>query len=243
MRLVRVGAALAGAITAAFMVVPGLAAGEPTDGQRPMIIDGQLAQSGPWAARLFANGREQCSATIIAPKWILTARHCVDGPAEYTFHIGNLDQTQGESATAVAIHLSAEADLALAELDHEVTAEYAPLGESSAVAAGQTVQIYGWGATCTNRPEIECQSQFLKVANVDVTTTNCSDFHGGVAVCATRGDGIAAGGDSGGPMFATSPADGRSYQVGVASTSDRQTVTAYANLTRYREWIAGIAGV
>jgi secreted trypsin-like serine protease len=123
-----------------------------------------------------------------------------------------------------------------------VSATYSPLGDSSAVSVGQTVQLYGWGATCTDRPEIECQSQLLKVANVDVTDTACSDYRGGTAVCVTRGDGIAAGGDSGGPMFATAP-DGSYVQVGVASTSDRQNFSAYTNITQYRDWIAGIAGV
>ncbi len=32
-------------------------------------------------------------------------------------------------------------------------------------------------------------------------------------------------------------------QVGVASTSDRQTSTAYSNVTAYRSWIKSIAGV
>ncbi|CAM5727869.1 Trypsin-like serine protease OS=Streptomyces microflavus OX=1919 GN=G3I39_20105 PE=3 SV=1 [Streptomyces microflavus] len=32
-------------------------------------------------------------------------------------------------------------------------------------------------------------------------------------------------------------------QVGVASTSDRQTTTAYTNVTAYRSWIQSIAGV
>ena len=84
--------------------------------------------------------------------------------------------------------------------------------------------------------------QGLKVADVGVTDTACSDFMGGIAVCANRGDGITAGGDSGGPMFATAP-DGSYVQVGVASTSDRQSFTAYGNVTQYRDWIAGIAGV
>lgn len=243
MRFVRVGAVLAGAVLAALGVLSSAASAEPTEDVRPAIIDGGNAESGPWAARLFANGRENCSATIIAPTWILTAEHCVAGGATYTFHIGNLDQTQGEEATAVDIQTHPSADLALAKLDREVQATYSPLGTADAVEVGQTVQLYGWGATCTDRPEIECQSQFLKVANVDVTSTSCSDYRGGIAVCATRGDGIAAGGDSGGPMFATSPVDGGYYQVGVASTSDRQTTTAYTNLTQYRDWISEIAGV
>ena len=81
------------------------------------------------------------------------------------------------------------------------------------------------------------QSRYLKVANVRVTSPQCSDYEGGVAVCANRIDGITAGGDSGGPMFASG------HQVGVASTSDRQYSTAYTNITQYRSWISQVAGV
>lgn len=241
MRLSRVGAALAGVALALFLS-PLANADQPAGNVRPAIIDGNNATSGPWAARLFVDGRENCSATIIAPTWILTAQHCVAGEGTYTFHIGSLDQTQGESATGVAIHIHPTADLALVELDHAVTATYAPLGNPGAVAPGDTVQVYGWGATCTDRPEIECQSPVLKFANVSVSSVNCADFRGGTAVCANRVDGITAGGDSGGPMFATAP-DGSYVQVGVASTSDRQSFTAYGNVTVYRDWIAGLAGV
>ena len=240
MRLSRVGVALAGVALAVFLS-PQAGADEPAN-VSPMIIDGSTATNAPWAARLFVDGRENCSATIIAPTWILTAQHCVAGGGTYTFHIGNLDQTQGESATGVSIHTHPSADFALVELDHAVTATYSPLGSPGAVAVGDTVQVYGWGATCTDRPEIECQSQFLKVANVSVSSINCSDYRGGTAVCANRIDGITAGGDSGGPMFATAP-DGSYVQVGVASTSDRATFTAYGNLTVYRDWIASVAGV
>ncbi|GAB1508823.1 S1 family peptidase [Actinophytocola sp. KF-1] len=244
MRIGRVGAALAGAALAALGVLGGGTANAdvPPGNVGPAIIDGGNATSGPWAARLFVDGQENCSATIIAPTWILTAEHCVAGSGTYTFHIGDLDQTQGEQATGVAIHTNPEADLALVELDHAVTATYSPLGNPDAVEVGETVQVYGWGATCTDRPEIECQSQLLKVANVQVSAVDCTDYRGGTAVCANRVDGITAGGDSGGPMFATAP-DGSYVQVGVASTSDRQTFTAYANLTAYRDWIASIAGV
>jgi V8-like Glu-specific endopeptidase len=38
---------------------------------------GTTASSGPWAARLFVDGRQNCTATIIAPQYILTAKHCV----------------------------------------------------------------------------------------------------------------------------------------------------------------------
>ena len=240
MRLSRVGAVLAGVALAVFLSPQAGADESGTVG--PAIIDGGNATDAPWAARLFVDGQENCSATIIAPTWVLTAQHCVTSGGAYTFHIGSLDQTQGESATGVSIHTHPTADLALVELDHAVTATYSPLGSPGDVATGATVQVYGWGATCTDRPEIECQSQYLKVANVSVSSIGCSDYRGGTAVCADRVDGITAGGDSGGPMFSTAPGGGY-VQVGVASTSDRQSFTAYGNVTVYRDWIASIAGV
>jgi len=243
MRFLKVGAVIAGAATLAFGgVITAQSMAESAGDQRPMIIDGGYAENAPWAARLFVDGQENCSATIIAPKFILTAEHCVAGAGTYTFHIGNLDQTQGEEATGVNITTHDTADLAIVELDREVQATYAPLGNADAVAVGQDVQVYGWGATCTDKPEIECQSQLLKVATVNVFATDCSDYRGGIAVCANRGDGITAGGDSGGPMFSTAP-DGSYVQVGVASTSDRATETAYGNITQYRDWISSVAGV
>ncbi|WP_433265220.1 hypothetical protein ACQPZF_37290 [Actinosynnema sp. CS-041913] len=53
---------------------------------------------------------------------------------------------------------------------------------------------------------------------------------------------MGAGGDSGGPVFATSPADGKPHQVGVASTSDRSSRSSCTAVTRYRDRIRSCAG-
>ncbi len=221
-------------------VVPAASAAPPPEDDpvyTPQIIGGGFASNAPWAARLFVNGRQTCSASIIAPQFVLTARHCVSS-GTHTFRIGSLDQLSGGTvATGTTITRHPTADLAIVRLSQAVQATYSPLGTTANVAAGQTVQIYGWGATCTNQPEINCQSRLLKVANVVVTTVNGRDAFGGIAVTARRGNGIAAGGDSGGPMF------GAGRQVGVASTSNRSTVTNYTNITRYRPWIQSVAGV
>lgn len=210
----------------------------------PTIIDGGEAKDAPWAARLFQNGKEACTSTIIAPEWILTAQHCVEGAENgLSFNIGSLNQHEGEQAKGAEVQVHPSADLALVRLDRAVQAEPAPLGEPGGVQQGQTVQTYGWGATCNDRPENECQSDKLKVANVQVTDLACTDYRGGPATCAKRGDGIPAGGDSGGPMFAKNPEDGKAYQVGVASTSDRQQQTAYASVMAARDWIKSVAGV
>ncbi|MBB5955201.1 secreted trypsin-like serine protease [Saccharothrix tamanrassetensis] len=248
MRLNRALSAVVGAATALIsalaMTTLAPAAQAQESDVTPYIIGGGTAGNAPWAARLFRNGQQNCSATIIAPTWILTAQHCVASSGTYTFRVGSLDQTTGGTlVTATRIIQHPSVDLALAQLDRSVSATYAPLGTTSAVQTGQTVQLYGWGATCTNQPEINCQSRYLKVANTRVTSVNGRDYRGGVAISVTRVDGIAAGGDSGGPMFATSPVDGKRYQVGVASTSDRSRTSNYTAVTRYRDWIRSYAGV
>lgn len=247
MSLVRSISRAAGVALAAVALVAPAAQAAPTQAPptapEPMIIDGRYAESTHGAARLFQNGREACSATIIAERWILTAQHCVEGAHDaLSFHVGSLDQTQGQEVQGVAVEVHPSADLALVRIDRALQTEYAPLGDPGDAQVGETVQTFGWGATCTDRPEIECQSRRLKVADVTVTDTSCSDYRGGTAICANRGDGIPAGGDSGGPMFARG-ADGQYVQVGVASTSDRSSRTAYANITRYRSWISSVAGV
>jgi len=232
---VTIGAALA-LVTAAPQATA--APPEPGGGATPMIIGGGNAANAPWAARLFVNGQQNCTATIIAAQYILTAKHCVSSSGSYSFRIGSLDQTSGGTvANGVAITRHSRADIAIVRLDRSVSATYSPLGTASDVYVDQTVQVYGWGATCTGQPEINCQSRYLKYADVRVRQVNCRDYTGGVAICARRINGITAGGDSGGPMFAS----GR--QVGVASTSDRANNTAYTNITSYRSWISSVAGV
>ncbi|WP_447035154.1 S1 family peptidase [Streptomyces sp. DSM 118878] len=245
MRISRLVPALAATAMAVLGLAPTAAAQTGTstappsvaavDSPKP-IIGGGYASNAPWAARLFSNGRQTCSATIIAPTWILTAKHCVSG-GNLSFRIGSLDQTSGgTTANGTSIRNHASSDLSLVQLDRSVSGSYARLGSPGSVSVNQTVQVYGWGATSQCGSEINCQSRLLKVANV-VVTGGCRDAYQGQAICARRGDGITAGGDSGGPMMANG------VQVGVASTSDRQTTTAYTNVTAYRSWIQSIAGV
>ena len=235
----RVLTAIAGAFLAALTLAPVASAAPEDPDMSPMIIGGSNATNFPYAARLFVNGRENCSATKIAPQWILTAEHCVASSGTYTFRAGSLDQTSGgQLVTGTQIIKHPSVDLALVKVNTSMSSPFSPLGTTSDVAVGQTVKLYGWGATCTNQPEINCQSRYLKVANTRVTSVNGQDYRGGRAVSVTRVDGIAAGGDSGGPMFSSN-----GKQVGVASTSDRSTRSNYTHVGAYRSWIRQYAGV
>ncbi len=233
-------AGLALSVLASVGLVPGAGAAPAQEpGVGIDVIGGDFATDAPWAARLFTDGQEFCTGALIAPTYVLTAEHCLTqrpGTVK-TFRIGSLDQTSGGvTATAVAFWVNAEADLGVARLDRSVHTTYAQLGEPGDVGVSDIVQVYGWGATCTDLPEIECQSRFLKVADVKVTKLTGEDYKGGVAICAKRVDGIPAGGDSGGPMFAGDRV------VGVASTSDRVKRTCYASVVHYRDWIHAVSG-
>ena len=108
---------------------------------------------------------------------------------------------------ATSVHEAPDSNIALVGIDQQVRTEYAPLGSEGDVEVGDQAEVYGWGATRTDKPEIECQSQLLKVAKVSVTSIDCPDGAAGVSVCANG------------------------KQVGAASTSDRQSYTAYINIT------------
>ncbi|MCS0635662.1 trypsin-like serine protease [Streptomyces sp. LP05-1] len=242
MRITRLVPALAATALSVLTLAPTASAQAPAPAAVPQatavqpIIGGGYANNAPWAARLFSNGQQTCSASIIAPTWILTAKHCVSGGG-LSFRIGSLDQSSGGTvANGVSVYNNSSADLSLVKLDRSVSATYARLGQPGSVSVNQTVQVYGWGATSQCGSEINCQSRYLKVADV-IVTGGCQDAYNGSAICARRGNGITAGGDSGGPMVANGA------QVGVASTSDRQTTTAYTNVTAYRSWIKSVAGV
>ncbi|MFF8868410.1 S1 family peptidase [Streptomyces sp. NPDC015139] len=234
-------ACAATAISALALLAPAASAAPQADppvsaGSR--IVGGGQAANGFGAVRMIKNGRGWCSASIIAPTWVLTAKHCVGGAM--SFRIGSLNQSSGGTVANGTQVFTGSGDLALVRLDRAVSATYARLGQPGTVRAGSGAQVYGWGATrpgsqC-NGGEAGCQSPTLKVANVTVTGFD-RDAAGGSAIAARSGDGVASGGDSGGPMMVNG------VQVGVASTSDRVSRMYYTDVTAYRPWIRSITGV
>ena len=94
----------------------------------------------------------------------------MSGNGTYTFRAGSLDQTSGgQLVTAVPDH---QAPVGRPGARAGSTDDVGPVlaaRHDHGRAHGQTVQLYGWGATCTNQPEINCQSRYLKVANTRVT--------------------------------------------------------------------------
>ncbi|MFD5092028.1 S1 family peptidase [Amycolatopsis thailandensis] len=211
----------------ALLCAAGLAAVTPAAGAAP-IIDGGYARSAPWAAMIERNSQQWCSGSIISAGWVLTAKHCIDHPgSSYSVRVGNVDHQAGTYAGVSTIYTPySGADIALLKLDRSVTTTYASLGTS--VATGDTEYVYGWGYTSNNSNVLE---RYLKVARMSVTSV------GNGLIGAYRGDGVTAGGDSGGPVFVGGK------QVAVHIAGDAKANSTHTSISANRTWIRNTSGV
>ncbi|MDG4821945.1 trypsin-like serine protease [Asanoa sp. WMMD1127] len=223
-------AALAIGLTGAFLA-PSAAGAAPVGPTDPaQIIGGGTVSSAPWAAAVLSNGSFTCSGTIIAPTWVLTARHCISG--SMSVRVGSVNRTSGGVTRTVSATYS-RYDLALMRLSSSVSTSYVTLS-SAYPPVNSTNTIYGWGMTCYSGCSA---STVLKTASVRVTSTNVTDAYGGRAIRSTRINGNAWRGDSGGPQFYNGA------QVGVASTADGVNIQNYGSVAYNRAWIQSTAGV
>ncbi|MEV1288401.1 trypsin-like serine protease [Micromonospora sp. NPDC049679] len=207
------------------LVAPGAAVAAPQP-----IIGGGTVSSAPWAAAILSNGSFTCSGTIIASRWVLTARHCLGGTM--SVRVGSVNRTSGGVTSGVSATYS-QYDLALLQLSTAVNTSYVSLS-SSYPPVNSNNTIYGWGMTCYSGCSA---STVLKTATVQVTSTNVTDAYGGRAIRSTRVNGNAWKGDSGGPQFYNGA------QVGVASTADGQSIQNYGSVAYNRSWIRSVSGV
>ncbi|MFI9382707.1 S1 family peptidase [Kutzneria sp. NPDC052558] len=230
-----------GVIAAALVGAAVLAAPVAEAAVSPDIIGGTQVSSAPWGAQVFWNsgGSEfdgfECSGTIIAPQWVMTAHHCQSSNGMHV-KVGNVNFDQGTNVAVDRQVTSPNGDIALLHLATAVQTTYMQLG-SADPATGSTNQIYGWGRTLNQSPP----ASVLRTANVRVTGRS-TDAYGGRAIASTGINGAAWHGDSGGPEVANG------VQVGVASTagnsgSNPQGVQNYASVAASRSWIRSTAGV
>ncbi|KAM8903438.1 ST14 transmembrane serine protease matriptase a [Spinachia spinachia] len=239
------------------------------------IVGGENTEEGefPWQVSLHVKGSGHvCGASIISPKWLVTAAHCVQDdtrtrysqPGTWEAYLGL--HIQGNTKTSVVKRnlkqiiphpnynaYTYDNDIALMELDSPVTySDYIrPIclpAPQHTFPAGNTVWITGWGAT----REGGFAAKVLQKAEVRIINpTVCNDLMQGQITSRMLCAGVLTGGvdacqgDSGGPL--SSPSGSRMFLAGVVSWGDgcarRNKPGIYTTVTKFRGWVKEKTGV
>ncbi len=229
MRHVRIATALVSAVL--FLGCAGSTDDSESTGSRSqLIVGGKVATMYPEAAYLDIDftsaGGVVCSASLIAPKVILTAGHCVDTHAKWTAHVGSESRT---STSAVTYDWNEKGstsvnplhhDIGLVFLDTAITIATYPTLASSPLANGSKVTNVGRinNGTITNQ---------LYMADTTVTSGASVGYPYDYA-----SSDVIQPGDSGGPDFASGTHDLVSVNSGAGGNTE-----VLARVDLVRDWI------
>lgn len=244
------------------------AEGELTPGD-PKIIGGEIADVGDWTSTvaLFANnndGTPFCGGALIAPRWVLTAAHCVIGENTNNLFVWvgseNLNDNgggEGIKVKKIITHpkyntVTFENDLALLELKSETAVYAIPLfiGE---VEEGTQAAVVGWGSRNIDpltglgfNPSRLLYELQLPIVGLAQCRRIMEDQHhmGPVTktmICAgtLQGGQDTCQGDSGGPLMVNQ--NDQTRLVGIVSwgigCAEAQTYGVYTRVNSFSKWI------
>jgi secreted trypsin-like serine protease len=215
------------------VALAGLAPARADEGRRPVreVVGGDVAPAGrfPWMVRLSMG----CGGTLIAPRVVLTAGHCVHGTGPDTgigVTAGVVDLSSPDAITARSVAVirapgfrteTRGSDWAVVALDRAVDRPTIRLARGDAGNEG-TFVVMGWGLVREDSGRQERRLRYATVSTVPDTDCAADYRHAGVdlvgedSICA-GGHGVdTCQGDSGGPMVGRD-GSGQWVQVGIVS--------------------------
>jgi trypsin len=204
-------------ISALALVLPSHALAKTTSPNGSDIIGGEIVpRIYPWSVALVERGggpitsRFFCSASLIEPQWVVTARHCTESPSwpgngDVIVVIGrrDLSSLEGQTRSVSTVYQHPIADIALIRLTTSSTQQDLQLagpGESADWGVGSEARIYGYGVFEFGGTET---SEFLRRAELQIDLFTSDHFD----LLASFSGRTACYGDSGGP-FITSTRNG-----------------------------------
>lgn len=261
-------------VIAALISVAAFGALTPTAEARfaPRVVGGDVAgpEEAPWAAALVSGegaalASQLCGATVIAPRAVVTAAHCLEDTYDsFDVVIGRkrLSSTEGERIPVAAIRVNPSFytyaprnDVAVLLLSRPTSAPALPLAagtDGALTADGATVRVYGWGTiksggftssddlrvgAMQTLSDVECRRRWPGVSSKSGQLCATGPFGGLPAACS---------GDSGGPLVGGEGLGAR--LVGLPSyggdrCGDPEEPLVFTLVASFAPWIARQAGI
>lgn len=229
-------AVVSASILAASLVACSGAEGDPVAQNESAIINGDPIVFENIGIGLMLGPGGGCSATILTPKWVLTAQHCTPyDPAGTTVTWVSMGQTRSVVQTLTYPNVNWLTDVGLLRVDPPFDIPVDSTGHANQLWPGPAQEIVGKTVTCygygVNTDDGAGFGQ-LRVANLSVAALDVNNTY--IMTMNARGQ-IQSYGDSGSPCFYSS--GGTTYQVSVLSGAGigsygRQSSSVVASFVR-----------
>lgn len=252
------------------------AAGATQLDMRLRIVGGVPAAQGAWPWQVsveynsgFGSFNHMCGGSLIAPRWVLTAAHCVvdgsrvDSPSDLRVRAGSVDLHGGQTASVIRVithgkydEFTIDNDIALLELGSALPqTAIRPLLPSEEVGLapdGASATVTGWGRTSANGSG---SSVLMQASLPLISSQRCASNFGYLPyeitnnmICAgySFGGKDSCQGDSGGPLV-VSDGQGEWRQAGIVSwgggCAQPNYPGVYTRVANYIGWIEAQTGL